>query len=83
MGKSIGTDNGTVGLDQYTGDHGYQAGGGIDTCGINTRCLGKEIGTGVQGHDHLFHGGVSGPFSNTVDGNLHLACPVFNGSQGV
>jgi hypothetical protein len=72
VGKGIGAHDGFVGLHHDAGDHADQAAGGIDVLGVDAGFERHEILAGVQGHDHLFHGGIAGPFADAVDGHFGL-----------
>ena len=44
---------------------------------------GKDIGTGLDRHDHLLQGGITGALTDAVESPLDLPGPGLNGSQGV
>ena len=76
MRESVFSHNGFVALHKEAGQTADQFATGLDMLGFDS-CIhvAKKIFSSSDSHDHFFHGGVSGPFTNAVDSAFHLPCP--------
>ena len=83
MGKSVCSDNGLIGLDRDTCDHGKQVTGGVYFLCVDGSEIGNIIAPRREGHDYLLERCVACPFPNTIYGNLDLPCPCLDPSQGI
>ena len=83
VGKGVGPHDGFVGLDHDAGNHAHQAAGGIDVLGLDAGVEGHEVPASVQGHDHLFQGGIASALADAVDGHFGLTGAGIDGGDGV
>ena len=84
MREGVGADDGLVGLDDEAGQLRDELAAAEDLGGLDVGGhLAEEIGACVDGHDDFFHGGVSGAFSEAVDGAFDLASTVSYAGQGI
>ena len=54
-----------------------------DAAGVDAGVGIVQVAAGTQGHDHLFQGGVSGTFSNSIHGHFHLPGSIDHTAHGV
>ena len=74
MGKGICPHNSLVRLHYNSGDHGGKSAGGMYLICADGGGQVHHILAGIEGHHHLFKGGVACPLTDTVYSNLCLAC---------
>ena len=82
MGKGIAADNGLVGLYGHIHQRRHHAGDGINLRGVDIRFDTKVLVT-LQDHGNLLQRGVAGPFTDTVDGHLHLSGTSHHTTEGI
>ena len=83
VSEGVRADDGLVRLHRETGDGRHQARGAHDVFGADSGAVGKEVGTGADRHDDLFHRRVARAFAEAVDGAFDLARPGPDGGERV
>ena len=82
MCKCISSHNGLVGLHRHIHQLGHESAGVVDFWGYNFR-VNEDGLMAFDRHHHLFQGGISCAFPNSVDGHLYLSCALLDPSYGV
>ena len=61
VGEGVGADDGLVRLHGNARDLRQQPRGLVEVLGLDPRAVSQQVLPRLDGHDHLFHGGVAGP----------------------
>ena len=72
-----------VGLNEGSGEVGYQPAGTVNFLGDDIRMVGKQILSRPQCHNDLFKGGIAGTLTDSVDGTFNLPASAFDARQRV
>ncbi len=84
MRKSVVADNRLICRHRHSQHISHHSAGSIELAGIDTRLyLVEEIPAGMNRHNHLFHRGVTSPFTNTVNRSLDLSGSIFDAGEGI
>ena len=72
-----------VGLNEGSGEVGYQPAGTVNLLGDDIGMVGEQILSCPQCHDDLFKGGIAGTLTDSVDGTFNLPASAFDTRQRV
>ena len=83
VGKCVLPNDRLVPLHVHAGDARNEAAGGEQFLGVDIRCEAEGILAYFQRHHHFFQRRIAGPFTQPVDGALHLSRASFDGGETV